>query len=409
MKTPSNKAQNARRKTLWRRILLWTAGLGLALFIATGLLPKPVEVETEAVTRGPLTVTVLEEGKTRIRNRYVVSPPVAGYLRRVPVRAGDRIVAGETLLAEIQALPSNFLDPRAKAQAEAAVHSAEAVRMQRNEQVQSSTAELELARKELDRAGQLRKKGAIAIQEFDTAENRVDMLDNQLGSARFALKVAEFELEQARAALLQATGDPAESGQPIEIHAPVSGRVLNVFEESARPVTPGLPIMEVGDPGDLEAEIELLSSDAVNVKPGADVSIEQWGGGEPLHGKVVLVEPGAFLKVSALGVEEQRVKVRVNFSDLPEGVLGDRYRVEARIVTWTGDNVLQVPAGALFRRGNEWMTFVVKNGRAKLTKVGISHTNGISAEVTDGLTEGQEVILHPPDTVRDGAAVKPRG
>ncbi len=408
MKTPSNKTQNAKRKTLWRRVLLWAAGLGLALFIVTGLLPKPVEVETEAVTRGPLTVTVLEEGKTRIRNRYVVSPPVAGYLRRVPVRAGDRIVAGKTLLAEIQALPSNFLDPRAKAQAEAAVHSAEAVRMQRNEQVQSSTAELDLARKELIRAEQLRKKGAIAIQEFDTAENRVNMLDNQLGSARFALKVAEFELEQARAALLQVTGDPAESGQPIAIHAPVSGCVLNVFEESARPVTPGLPIMEVGDPKDLEAEIELLSSDAVNVKPGADVSIEQWGGGEPLRGKVVLVEPGAFLKVSALGVEEQRVKVRVNFSDLPEGLLGDRYRVEARIVTWTGDNVLQVPTGALFRRGNKWMTFVVENGRAKLIKVGISRTNGISAEVTDGLSEGQEVILHPPDTIHDGVAVRPR-
>lgn len=408
MKTTSNKTQNAKRKTLWRRVLLWAAGLGLALFIVTGLLPKPVEVETEAVTRGPLTVTVLEEGKTRIRNRYVVSPPVAGYLRRVPVRAGDRIVAGKTLLAEIQALPSNFLDPRAKAQAEAAVHSAEAVRMQRNEQVQSSTAELDLARKELIRAEQLRKKGAIAIQEFDTAENRVNMLDNQLGSARFALKVAEFELEQARAALLQATGDPAESGQPIAIHAPVSGCVLNVFEESARPVTPGLPIMEVGDPKDLEAEIELLSSDAVNVKPGADVSIEQWGGGEPLRGKVALVEPGAFLKVSALGVEEQRVKVRVNFSDLPEGLLGDRYRVEARIVTWTGDNVLQVPTGALFRRGNEWMTFVVENGRAKLIKVGISRTNGISAEVTDGLSEGQEVILHPPDTIHDGVAVRPR-
>jgi HlyD family secretion protein len=351
---------------------------------------------------------VLEEGKTRIRNRYVVSPPVAGYMRRVPVRAGDRIVAGQTLLAVIQASPSSFLDPRAKAQAEAAVHSAEAARMQHSELVQSSTAELDLARKELVRAEQLKKKGAIAIKEYDTAANRVDMLDNQLGSAQFALKVAEFELEQANAALVQVTGDSPESGQPIEIHAPVSGFVLNVFEESARPVTPGLPIMEVGDPGDLEAEIELLSSDAVNVKPGADVSIEQWGGGEPLRGKVALVEPGAFLKISALGVEEQRVKVRVNFSDLPDGLLGDRYRVEARIVTWAGDNVLQIPTGALFRRGNEWMAFAVESGRAKLTRVAITHSNGIAAEVTDGLTDGQEVILHPPDTVRDGVAVKPR-
>ncbi len=397
-----------RRKGAWRKIVLYLGGAALLAFIITGLLPKPVEVDTATVTRGPLTVSVLEEGKTRIRNRYVVSPPVAGFLQRVPVRAGDPVEAGKTLLAVIQAAPSSFLDPRAKAQADAAVRSAEAARMQRNEQVQSATAELELARKELARADQLRKKGAIAVQEFDTASNRVDMLDNQLGSARFALKVAEFELEQAKAALLQASSDPTEAGQTIEIRAPVSGYVLNVYEESARTVTPGLPIMEVGDPKDLEAEIELLSSDAVNVRPGAEVSIEQWGGGEPLRGRVALVEPGAFLKVSALGVEEQRVKVRVDFSDLPEGRLGDRYRVEARIVTWTGENILQVPTGALFRRGNEWMTFLVEGGKARLVKVEIGHTNGISAEVKGGLSEGQRVILHPPDVVGDEASIAPR-
>ncbi|MFZ4681445.1 MAG: efflux RND transporter periplasmic adaptor subunit [Terrimicrobiaceae bacterium] len=405
---PTTTGRSGRGRSPWRRLALYAVGAVLALFIISGLMPKPIEVDTAKVTQGPLTVSVLEEGKTRIRNRYVVSPPVAGYLRRVPVRAGDPIEAGKTLLAVIQAAPSSFLDPRATAQAESAVRSAEAARMQRTEQVQSAEAELELARKELTRADQLRKKGAIAVQEFDTASNRVDMLDNQLGSVRFALKVAEFELEQAKAALLQATGDPTESGQPIEIRAPVSGFVLNVFEESAKPVTPGLAIMEVGDPKDLEAEIELLSSDAVNVKPGADVSIEQWGGGEPLRGKVALVEPGAFLKVSALGVEEQRVKVRVNFTDLPDGVLGDRYRLEARIVTWSADNVRQVPTGALFRRGNDWMTFVVEGGKANLTKVEIGHTNGIAAEVTGGLADGQQVILHPPDTVHDGAAVKPR-
>lgn len=406
MNAPNSKP--VRRKGLWRKLVLYIIGFILAAFIITGLMPKPAEVETSFVTRGPLTVTVLEEGKTRIRSRYIVSPPVAGYLRRVPVRAGDPIVAGETLLAVIQAAPSSFLDPRAKAQAEAAVNSAEAARLQRNEQVQSAEAELELARKELQRADVLRKKGAIAIQEFDTASNRVAMLEKQLGSARFALKVAEFELEQARAALLQAASDPAETGQPVEIRAPVTGFVLNVYEESARTVTPGLPIMEVGDPKDLEAEIELLSSDAVNVRPGAEVSIEQWGGGDPLRGTVVLVEPGAFLKVSALGVEEQRVKVRVNFIDLPGGLLGDRYRVEARIVTWSSDNVLQVPTGALFRRGNDWMTFVVDKGRARLTKVVIDHSNGVAAEVKEGVEDGREVILHPPDGVTDGMLVQPR-
>lgn len=404
---PAKPENTARKKALWRKLPLYLVAAALLAFIVTGLMPKPHPVDLGAVTRGPLTVSVLEEGKTRIRHRYVISPPVAGYLRRVPVRAGDPIVAGDTVLAVIQAAPSSFLDPRARAQAEAAVRSAEAARLQKNEMAQSAVSELELARKELARAKQLREKGAIAVQEFDTAASRVEMLQNQMGSANFALKVADFELEQARAALLQASEGP-ESGKPIEVHAPVSGFVLNVYEESAKTLTPGLPIMEVGDTRDLEAEIELLSSDAVNVKPGADVSIEQWGGAAPLHGKVALVEPGAFLKVSALGVEEQRVKVRVNFTNLPEGVLGDRYRVEARIVTWSGDNVLQVPTGALFRRGNEWMTFVADNGRARLAKVSIGHTNGIAAEVTGGLSEGRQVILHPPDTITDGAPIKPR-
>lgn len=401
-------SKNPKTRGIWRRIGLCALGLALAAFIISGLLPKPVEVDATEVFQGPLTVSVLEEGKTRIRHRYIISPPVAGYLRRVPVRAGDPVEEGKTVVAVIQASPSSFLDPRARAQAEAAVRSAEAARMQRTEQMQSATAELELASKELKRAEQLRKTGAIAVQQYDTAANRVDMLDNQLDSTRFALKVSEFELEQAKAALVQATSDPAEAGQPIEIRAPVTGYVLNVFEESAKTVTPGLPIMEVGDPKDIEAEIELLSSDAVNVKPGAEVSIEQWGGGEPLRGKVALVEPGAFLKVSALGVEEQRVKVRVDFVDLPEGLLGDRYRVEARIVTWTGDDVLQVPTGALFRRGNEWMTFVFDNGKARLTKVEIGHTNGVSAEVKSGLSAGEKVILHPPDAVSNGAPVKLR-
>lgn len=398
----------AAKRVPWRKFLMYAAGALLALFVISGLMPKPVEVEVGKVTTGPLTVSVLEEGKTRIRNRYVVSPPVAGFLRRVPVRAGDPIVAGETVLAVIQAAPSSFLDPRARAQAEAAVRSAEAARAQRNEQVQSATSELELSRKELQRAQQLRQKGAIAVQEWDTASNRVDMLDRQLGSAKFALKVAEFELEQAKAALVQASADPSESGQPIEIRAPVTGYVLNVYEESAKTVTPGLAIMEVGDPKDLEAEIELLSSDAVNVRPGAEVSIEQWGGDKPLQGKVVLVEPGGFLKVSALGVEEQRVKVRVNFANLPEGRLGDRYRVEARIVTWSSPDVLQIPAGALFRRGNQWMSFVVENGRAKMTRVMVGHSDGVSSEVLEGLEKGQEVVLHPPDTVRDGTKIRPR-
>jgi HlyD family secretion protein len=182
---------------------------------------------------------------------------------------------------------------------------------------------------------------------------------------------------------------------------------MNVYEESARVVTASMPIMEVGDPQDLEAEIELLSSDAVGVAPGADVSIEHWGGDSPLRGRVSVVEPGAFTKISALGVEEQRVKVRVDFLDpTPPGrELGDRYRVEARIVTWHGDDVLQVPTAALFRRGNDWMAYAVKEGQARLHKVEITHNNGVAAEVRSGLSQGDAVIVHPPDAVHDGASV----
>lgn len=406
---PQNNGATRSRKATWpRKVLLYTLGAGLLFFIVSGMLPKPVEVEVATITKGPLTVTVLEEGKTRIRHRYVVSPPVAGYLRRVPVRAGDAIVADETLLATIQAASSSFLDPRARAQAEAAVQSAEAARQQRNEQVRTAESELDLARKDLTRSEQLKEKGAISIQEYDKAENRMDVLEKQLGMAQFGLKVAEFELSQAKAALVQSQGEAGESGTPIDIKAPITGFVLNVYEESARVVTAGQPLMEVGDTKDIEAEIELLSSDAVNVQPGAEVAIEQWGGGQPLRGRVVLVEPGAFLKVSALGVEEQRVKVRVDFIDLPEHVLGDRYRVEARITTWSGQNVLQIPAGALFRRGNDWMTFVVDGGKARLTKVEIAHSNGLAAEIKTGLADGQRVILHPPDSIADGVAIRER-
>ncbi len=395
-----------RKKGVWRKFVPWILGLGLLAFIVLGLLPKPVEVDAGEVTQGSLTVSVLEEGKTRIRNRYVVSPPVSGYLRRVPVRAGDKIVEGETVLAEVVSMGSGFLDPRARAQAEAAVSSAEAGRMQRNEQINSASAELTLARKELARTKTLRDKGAVSGREYDAAESRVDVLVNQVESAKFGLKVAEFELAQARAALVQA--DSPEDATPIAIKAPVSGAVLNVYEENARAATAGLPIMEVGDPADLEMEIELLSSDAVNVRPGADVAIEQWGGGEALRGKVTVIEPGGFTKISALGVEEQRVKVRADFVELPAGVLGDRYRVEARIVTWSEGDVLRVPVGALFRKGNEWKTFVIAGDVSELRSVEIGKNDGEMAEVVSGLEEGERVVLHPPDAVADGKRVEVR-
>jgi HlyD family secretion protein len=233
------------------------------------------------------------------------------------------------------------------------------------------------------------------------------LLTRELHAAEFALTVAEFEIVQAQAALLEARRPESEKSTPLRILAPVDGYVLNVYEENARVVLSTTPIMEVGNPQDLEAEIELLSSDAVGVAPGADVSIEHWGGEAPLRGRVSLVEPGGFTKISALGVEEQRVKVRVDFLDSPPAgrQLGDRYRVEARIVTWHGENVLQIPTGALFRRGNDWNTFVVQGGKARLRKVEISHNNGVASEVLDGVSERDTVVVHPPNNLTDGASV----
>lgn len=400
----------ARQRGAWRRLVPYGIGAALVAAVVVGLWPKPIEVETARVATGPLTVTVLEEGKTRIRNRYVVSPPVAGLLQRVPLRAGDRIEAGKTVLAVMTAEPSSFLNPRALAEAEARVKAAEAAKMQRETQVERARAALDLAAKEFVRARELRKSGAIATKEWDSAETQEKLLTRELRTAEFALQVAEFDRVQAEAALLQAQSPSPEKSEPLKILAPVSGFVLNVFEENARIVTAGTPIMEVGDPADIEAEIELLSSDAVGVQPGAEVSIEQWGGNKPLRGRVSVVEPGGYTKVSALGVEEQRVKVRVELIDaLPPGVtFGDRYRVEARIVTWRSDSVLQVPTGALFRRGTDWMTFLLDGGKARLTKVEIAHNNGVAAEVRGGLDEGQTVILHPPDAVADGSAVRVR-
>jgi HlyD family secretion protein len=375
-KRPSQAASTALQRwpRRWRKLISYVIAGAVIVGVVAGFWPKTIQVETGKVTRGPLVVSVYEEGKTRIRHRYVVSPPVAGFLRRVDLRPGASIVRGKTVLAIIEPQMSGFLDARAQAEAEAALKAAEATKMQRQAQLDSANAALDLAGKDLTRAEALRRAGTIAAQEWDAAQNRMQMRTRELHAAEFALRVAEFEVSQAQAALMQAQRSDSKKSEPVEIRAPVDGYVLNVFEESARVVTPGIPIMEVGDPQDLEAQIELLSSDAVGVAPHADVLIEHWGGESPLHGRVSEVEPAAFTKISALGVEEQRVIVRVDFveSPPPGRDLGDRYRVEARIVTWRGDNVLQVPTAALFRRGNDWMTFVARQGKARIQKVEIS-------------------------------------
>ncbi|GAB6112715.1 efflux RND transporter periplasmic adaptor subunit [Desulfomicrobium salsuginis] len=399
----------ARKRRPWRTLFITLFCLALAAALAAGLWPKPMPVQTTAVARGPMAVTVTEEGKTRIRSRYVVFPPMAGFLQRVALRAGAPIEAGKTVLAVLTPEPSTFLTPRTRAEAQARLQAAEAAVQARRAERERVRTSLGLARTDLSRLDALLADGAVARQDWDRAENQVRVLERELQTASFALQVAVHEAEAARATLSR--GDVSGRTEAVTILAPVDGYVLAVMEENARAVAPSTPIMEVGDPRDLEIEIELLSTDAVAVAPGAEALIEHWGGEGVLRARVTTVEPGGFTKVSAIGVEEQRVKVRAELTGaLPDGVmLGDRYGVQARIVTWRGEDVPQVPTSALFRRGGEWMAFVLEGGKAAVRTVGIGRENGLYAEVRDGLKEGERVILHPPDTLADGMRVREEG
>lgn len=388
----------------------WLAYLGVLLLIVLivgGLWPRALPVESVLASRGSLMVTIDEEGQTRVINRYVISSPVAGHLRRIELRPGAPVTAGLTAVAVLETSGADLLDASAIAQAQARVRGAESAREQAAAQQERAAASLALARAELERTRQLAGQGIISQRDLDIAITRERTAAQEERAAGFGLSVAEHELEQARAILTRGAPD-AGTGATLEITSPITGRVLRVMQESARPVTPGLPLLEVGDPTDLEVRIEVLSRDGVAIETGARVILEQWGGSNPLEARVRLVEPAAFTKVSALGVEEQRVYVIADFVDPADtrASLGDGYRVEARIVRWSSDETLQVPAGALFQREGIWQTFVIEGGRARLRTVTPGHSNGVQTEIVDGLAEGEEVIVYPGDRVDDGSRVR---
>lgn len=393
---------------------LWPFAVGLVVLgaIVYAFLPAPVDVDVAVVTRGLLQVTVDHEGKTRIKEKYVVSSPLAGRLLRVEIHPGDVVTAGKSMLTAIEPTDPALLDARARAEAEARVKAAEASRkralaaVERDKEAHESTAH------DYDRAKRLRATQAIAHEEFDKAEHKERMAAEELRVAQFAALIAEFELEQARAALLRTQpreGSDADAWR-FGIRSPITGKVLRVFQESATVVTPGTRLIELGDPTDLECEIDVLSTDAVKIVPGAKVLLEHWGGEYPLLARVRVIEPSAFMKVSALGVEEQRVWVIADFVDPPakRKTLGDGYRVEARIVAWEGEDVLKVPAGALFRHADDWAVFVAENGRGYLRPVHVGKSNGQEAEVLDGLQVGDVVILHPSDRIKNDIGITPR-
>ena len=382
------------------RKLLWPIVVALAVvgLIVYAFLPARVEVDVARVERGSLLVTVDREGKTRVRERYVVSAPLAGRIQRIELHPGDRIEAAKTVLAVIEPGDPALLDPRARAEAEARVRAAE-------ETSKLAGTNLAQARAEAERARRLAVGRSISQEELERAEHRER-------TAAFALRIAEYELELARAAFqrVQPRSPGENSSTRLEIRSPITGCVLDVYQESSRSIPVGTELLRVGDTADLECVIDVFSTDAVKIARGAKVYLEHWGGERPLLGRVRLVEPGAFMKVSALGVEEQRVNVLVDFTEQRAKweALGDGYRVEARIVVWEGDNVLKAPAGAFFRHGDAWAVFRSVGGRARLSPVTIGRSNGLETQILDGLDEGYAVILHPSDRIKDGVAVSPR-
>jgi HlyD family secretion protein len=342
-----------------------------------------------------------------VRNRYVVAAPVGGHLRRIELKAGAVVEAGVTALAVLEAGGADLLDARSLAQAQARVRGAESAREQAGARHELATASLEQARAELKRARSLSSQNIISHQELELALTHERVAAQEERAAGFGLKVADYELEQARAVLIRARPGEAAGEATLTVFSPVSGRVLRVLQESARTVPAGMPLLEVGDPTDLEVRIDVLSRDGVAIPSGARVLLEQWGGEKPLEAQVRLVEPSAFTKISALGVEEQRVYVVADFIDPPEvrPTLGDGYRVEARIVRWSADNVLRVPAGALFQHEGKWRTYVVEDGRSVLRTLQVGRSNGIETHIIGGLQEAERVIVYPGDRAADGSRV----
>ncbi len=396
--------------------------LGAAAVIGAALIfsfwPRPMMVDMGAVTRGRMTVTIDEEGRTRVHDAYVVATPVAGRLLRVHVEPGDPVIGNESVIAEMLPTNPSALDARSRAEALADVAAAEAALRQAHAERNRAIADKELADVDLRRTRRLREASTISQEALDRAIREARAGVAALHTAEATIAVRQAELANARARLISfgaqgLAGDGrAGSAAPFAIHAPITGCVLRVMQESETTLPAGTPIIEIGDiDNDLEVVVELLSTDAVQVSPGDRVIFEDWGGSKPLNGVVDRVDPWGFTKFSALGVEEQRVNTIIRFADPPRGArrtLGHGYRVEARIIVWEDDKALIVLSSALFRNGQDWAVFVVEDGTATLRRVEIGRNNGIEAQVLDGLEPGERVILYPPSELIDGTAVAQR-
>ncbi|WP_206046938.1 efflux RND transporter periplasmic adaptor subunit [Mangrovimicrobium sediminis] len=394
----------------WQRRLTWLAVLlAIVAALAYGFRPQPRLVDIAVASRAPMQVSIQEEGRTRVIDRYVITAPVAGTVCRVDLDVGDPIEKGE-VLARINPLQSQPLDPRSRAEASARVSAAEAALLAARENIQVAASEADLAEKELVRLAPLVQQGHISEERLDQAEAFKRSSDAALRSARFAEDVANHELEAARTALRHAGEKSSNPEDVVQVLAPITGSILKIYQECEGVISPSQPLMEIGDTRSLEIETDVLSPDAVKIRPGMSVLYERWGGEAPLVGQVRRVEPVGFTKISALGVEEQRVLIISDITSDPAQwqTLGDGYRVDSRFILWEMDDVLQVPASALFRIGDLWALFVVDDDRARQRQVDVGQRNGLSAQVLGGLTEGEMVITHPDKALAEGMGVKSR-
>lgn len=392
--------------TTVRRAIAWTALFAaMAAALAWTFWPQPVPVETMTVTRGPLQAEVSDEGRTRVRETYQVTAPVAGQMARIDLHPGDPVIGGKTVVADLWPIPAGFLDVRSHAQAQSAVKSAEAARDAAEAEMDRVNAQLAFAANDLERARRLSDAHAIAKADVERAELAYNTAAAQLATARAAFQAKGFDLTTARALLIDpGRGAAAPQRLRIPLLAPVSGRILRVLHESESSVAAGTPLLEIGDTRLLEIVVDLISEDAVKVREGMPATITDWGGAAALQARVRRVEPAGFTKVSALGVEEQRVNILLDFTDPVArwNSIADGFRIVAHNVVWQSPNVLRLPVTALFRHGDGWGVFAVEKGRAVMTPVSIGHGNDQYAELLGGLKEGARVIVHPSDRVADG-------
>ena len=401
-------------KRLFKRVSLLLLLAAIVAAFVYAFRPQPIEADFGKVVRGDMRITIDEEGETRIHDRFVVSAPVPGRVLRIDLEPGDTVLARRTRVATFLPIEPAPLDIRSRTEAEARVRAAQAAVERVKANLDRVREELSFRESQMERYGELFEQGLVSRERFETAEFEARRQREVSNTAELEIQDAERAVEVARASLVQvvadATSDSNGNGQPITIRSPINGVVLRRLRESESVVPSGEPLVEIGDTSQLEIVSDLLSADAVRIGAGDEVLIEEWGGGMTLHGSVRLVEPSGFMKLSALGVEEQRVNVIIDFDD-PEqaaGYLGDGYRVEIRIVTWETDDTLKIPTSSLFRTGDDWSVFTVVEGRAVLRRVEIGQRNGLEAQILSGLSVDDPLIIHPSDDVADGVRIMPR-